>query len=180
MRLNIGSGGGRFAGFTNVDFDPLTKPDLCFNLEVAPWPLEENSVDQVVAHHILEHLGEGYFTCLKELYRVCVDGALIDIRVPHPRHDHFLNDPTHRRPITVDGMRLFDKKHNDFCREQGNRSSLLGYHFNVNFEVISHEQIPNSFFKEELAGKTPAEIDKMGAQFNNIYLETHITLRVHK
>jgi hypothetical protein len=180
MRLNLGSGGGRFPGFLNVDFDPLTKPDLCFDIEKAPWPIDDSSVDQVIAHHVLEHLGEGYYTCLQELYRVCMNGALIDVRVPHPRHDHFLNDPTHRRPITVDGLKLFDKKYNDSCREQGLRTSLLGYHYRVDFEVLNHRQIQNSYFKEELAGKSEAEIDRMAAKYNNIYLETHMTLRVNK
>ena len=180
MRLHLGSGYGKFPGFVNVDFDPETKPDYCVDLEKAPWPFEDNSVDQAIAHHIMEHLGEGYFTFLQELYRVCMNGALIDVRVPHPRHDHFLNDPTHRRPITIDGLRMFDKKYNDSCREQGLRTSLLGYHYKVNFEVINSRYIPNSYFQEELKGKTEAEIDKMSAMYNNIFLEIHLTLRVHK
>ena len=34
---------------------------------------------------------------------------MIKIIVPHPRHDDFISDPTHVRPITILGLQLFDK-----------------------------------------------------------------------
>ena len=41
---------------------------------------------------------------MKELYRICRDGAEIEINVPHPRHDNFIGDPTHVRIITPDTL----------------------------------------------------------------------------
>ena len=41
---------------------------------------------------------------MKELYRISCDQANIHISVPHPRHDDFLADPTHVRPITTLGL----------------------------------------------------------------------------
>ncbi|MBF0395018.1 MAG: hypothetical protein HQL38_20270, partial [Alphaproteobacteria bacterium] len=32
---------------------------------------------------------------MRELYRICRDGASITVTVPHPRHDNFIGDPTH-------------------------------------------------------------------------------------
>ena len=50
---------------------------------------------------------------MKELYRICKNNSIIDIVVPHPRHDDFLSDPTHVRPITDMTLSLYDKELND-------------------------------------------------------------------
>jgi predicted SAM-dependent methyltransferase len=109
MRISIGSGEKRIDDFINCDYDPLTNPDYCFDLEKDPFPFPDNSVDEVLASHVLEHLGDGYFHCIKELYRVCKHGAVIHVNVPHHRNDNFADDPTHKRPITVRGLKLFSK-----------------------------------------------------------------------
>ena len=52
--------------------------------------------------HVLEHLGRDTDTFLaiwKELYRVAAPGATVRIVVPHPRHQDFLQDPTHVRAM---------------------------------------------------------------------------------
>jgi ubiquinone/menaquinone biosynthesis C-methylase UbiE len=40
-------------------------------------PFEDESVDIVIARHILEHLGEGYEAAIKEVYRVADKEAII-------------------------------------------------------------------------------------------------------
>ena len=57
--------------------------------------------------------------------------ARIVIAVPHPRHDDFLNDPTHVRPITYEGLKLFYQHWNERCIAQGWANSLLGMQLNV-------------------------------------------------
>ena len=84
MKIIIGAGDQRIDGFVTCDYDPKTKPDYTFNLETDTFPFEDSSVDIVIASHVLEHLGEGYFHCLKELYRICRDKAIIHVHVPHP------------------------------------------------------------------------------------------------
>jgi hypothetical protein len=45
-----------------------------------------------VLKHVLEHLGRDpivYLEIMKELYRVCEDGATIRVVVPHHRHEFF-------------------------------------------------------------------------------------------
>jgi predicted SAM-dependent methyltransferase len=180
MKLNIGSGGTKIEGFVTCDYDPLAEPDYCFNLETDTFPFEDNSVETVVAHHVLEHLGEGYFHCLKELYRVCKHGAIIDIRVPHHRHDTFHNDPTHRRPITVDGLILFSKKYNKICKQQQAASSRLGDYFDVDFEIANFEYIPSQEYAAEFEGRPKEEVEKYLSQHNNIILEVWIQLVVVK
>ena len=58
MKINLGSGYKRIDGFLNIDDDPLVEPDFLCNIENDRLPLEDNSVDEIRAHHILEHIGE--------------------------------------------------------------------------------------------------------------------------
>ena len=180
MKINIGSGGTKIEGFVTCDYDMLSKPDYCFNLETDVFPFENNSVETVVAHHVLDHLGEGYFNCFKELYRVCKHGATIDIRVPHHRHDHYYDDPTHRRPITVGGLRLFSKKHNKLCKEQQVASSRLGDYFEVDFEILEWDYAPSREFKDQFIGQPREEVEVYLKQHNNIIEELWVKLVVIK
>jgi predicted SAM-dependent methyltransferase len=105
MRLNLGCGNRKLQGWRNVDKVPDCSPDELVDLEQLPWPWPDNSVDEIFLSHVLEHLGQAtdvYLGIIKELYRVCRDGATITIIVPHPRHDHFLTDPTHVRAVTAE------------------------------------------------------------------------------
>jgi predicted SAM-dependent methyltransferase len=168
MKINIGSGDVKIDGFLNCDYDPNTYPDFLFDLEKDKFPFKDNTIEGVVAHHVFEHLGEGYFHCLQELYRVCKHGSLIDVRVPHYRHNDFFSDPTHRRPITVDGLRLFSKKYNKLSKLQGVYASRLGEFYNIDFEVIDWHPIPSEKYKNFFEGKTSEEID--------LYLDHHVNL----
>lgn len=180
MKLNIGGGRTKYDGFLNCDYDINTNPDYVFNLETDVWPFEDNSVDEVIAHHIFEHFGEGYFHVLKELYRVCKDGAVLDIKVPHHRHDNFYHDPTHRRPITPYGLKLFDKQHNYYDESS---SSKLGILYDVNFQILTYSYTLDNrcvVFDEELQNKSVHELEVYTHTKVNVLLETLITLRVCK
>lgn len=180
MKINIGAGDTRIPGFINIDYDQNTNPDHIVDIERDKLPFDDNTVEVVVAHHVLEHLGEGYFHCLQEIYRVCKDGATIDIRVPHPRHDSFLADPTHRRPITPLGLQLFSKKFNDECRRTGAASSRLGHFFNVDFEILDWNYIPEDKYREILADKPREYIEQYIDERCNVVSEIYIKLVVVK
>ena len=91
-------------GWVNVDSVQACFPDVLWDLETFPWPWPDDSIDEIILSQVLEHLGQlpnVYLRIIQELYRICKEGALIQISVPHPRHDHYLCDPTHVRPILV-------------------------------------------------------------------------------
>jgi len=180
MKLNLGAGYNKIEGFVSLDHDKNNNPDYCLNIETDRFPFDDSTIETVVAHHILEHLGEGYFHCLKELYRVCKHGAIIDIRVPHPRHDAFLADPTHRRPITPLGLQLFSKKFNEHCKKTNAASSQLGTYFNVDFDLLEWHYIPEENYKRFFADKSTEFIEEYINERNNIISEYHIKLAVIK
>ena len=180
MKLNLGSGGIKIDGFVSCDYDKLANPDYCFDLETEDFPFADNSVDTIVAHHVLEHLGEGYFHALKEMYRVCSHGAIIHVRVPHHRHDYFADDPTHRRPVTVGGLRLFSKKYNKLCKEQGAASSRLGDYFGVDFEIVEFNYQPMQQYRDFFEGKPKEEVERYIFEHSNIIEELYVKLVVIK
>lgn len=180
MKINLGSGSIRIEGYVNIDHDVRCDADHHLDIETESLPFEDNTVTTVIAHHILEHLGEGYFHLLQELYRVCVPDAIIDIRVPHPRHDAFLADPTHRRPITPMGLQLFSKKFNQHCRDIQAASSLLGEYYDVDFEILDWRYIPEAQYAQAFADQTPEYIEQYVSERNNVIKEFHIRLSVVK
>jgi hypothetical protein len=185
IKLHLGAGYKKFEGFLNVDMDPNTKPDLQFNLEET-WPVESNTVSHVIAHHVMEHLGDpGYFTFMKELYRVCVPGAKVEICVPHHRHDCFLNDPTHRRPITIEGVKLFSKAHNKYCIEVGDGSSCLGLFYDVDFEITSYRFNIDPMYqpiveKIQPGSEEEQEFQRALRERNNMIVDVHFNMVVIK
>lgn len=180
MKINIGSGNKKIDGFINLDLDSDCNPDYVIDLEKDSLPFEDSSVEIVAAHHILEHLGEGYFFCLKELYRVCKNEARIYITAPHPRHDNFLHDPTHKRPITARGLELFSKKYNNICLVNNFSDSKLGFFYNIDFELVSSENILDKLYLKELNDKNQEYLEKISREKNNIVASINIVLKCVK
>ena len=183
LRLNLGCGMNLLPGFINVD--KFGSPDIKHDLECFPWPWPDNSVEHIVMNHVLEHLGqttEIYFNIIRELYRICRDGGRIYITVPHPRNDEFLNDPTHVRVITENGLDLFCQEKNRLWAKEKRSNSPLGLYLNVDFVVIRAEFILTPLWQEKLDNKTcsPEEIYEAIERYNNVVKETQILLEAKK
>jgi len=136
LKLNLGCGDDFKEGYLNVD--KFGEPELKVDLETVPWPWADDSVAEILLKHVLEHLGretDVYLGIIQEIYRICANNALIQIEVPHPRHDTFLHDPTHVRPITPEGTLLFSQQLNREWMETGAPNSLLGIFLGVDFEL---------------------------------------------
>ena len=179
-KLNIGSGYKRIQGFLNLDSDKHCNPDYLVDLENAKFEFEDNSVDYIVAHHILEHVGEGFIPLLKEMYRVCDNNAIIDIRVPHMNHDVAKIDPTHKRFLTVETFRLFSKKYNQEEIKRGGSSSTLGIMNDIDFEIIENEYVLDGYYDSILPILQPDVRERLGREANNVCIEEHFRLRVVK
>lgn len=187
-KLNIGSGYKKYDGFLNIDSDPKCNPDYIIDIDDVnlQFPFNNNSVSEVKVHHVLEHIGLGYFQLLKELYRVCKPHAIIDIVVPHHRHDFFHNDPTHKRPITIDGLKLFSKSYNQMCIDMGASATTLGMQYDVDFDVVDYDYKFNSMYfpliNKANEGDKEAQtlMTQIMSERNNVIEEVHIKLMVVK
>ena len=185
MRLNLGCGHNKVIGFINVDMFPESKPDLVCNLEALPWPWQDNSVDEVLFNHSLEHMGQDtriFLGIIKELYRVSKNNAVIQINVPHPRHDHFISDPTHVRIITPDLLNLFNKAMNDEWQKIGAANSPFAHYLGVDF-VVDHVQLTldEPFLSEYQNGQLDVEeLSALLKERNNVASEYRIQLHARK
>ena len=148
MKINLGSGYKRIDGFLNVDDDPLVSPDFLCNIEKEKLPFDDNSIEEIRAHHIFEHIGAGFISLMQEIYRVSKHNAILDILVPHHFHDNYYSDPTHCRPITVGGMYMFCQKTNKEHIEMYGSNSGIGLKYNINFEMVWFDFEHDQFYIE--------------------------------
>jgi len=81
-KLNLGCGEFKKEGYVNIDYYSVSEPDIKHDLNVFPYPFEDNTFTLIEADHLLEHL-ENPFQVMKELQRIAKDGCLIKIKVPH-------------------------------------------------------------------------------------------------
>ncbi len=180
MKINLGSGSKRIPGYLNIDNDIGSNPDFVVDLEKDKLPFDDNSIDGVIAHHILEHLGDGFFHCVKELYRVCKHNTIIDVRVPHPKHDTFLIDPTHKRPIYPHTLDMFSKTRNKRDMDAGGCETLIGFINNVDMFVLNHMPVLDDFWLPQLQQMSEEQCEYTARTFNNVIIEYHIQWMVNK
>ena len=183
LKLNLGSGQNPMPGFINADKEGT--PEVKVDLESDAWPWGENTVDEVVLNHVLEHIGalpEAFLYFMQELYRVCAHGALVRIAVPHPRHDHFLGDPTHVRPITPEVLSLFSKANCKHWAKQGAANSPLAVYLGVDFEIVEKRIVLEPKYLDGLKSGTwsALQIDEFLRERNNVATEMRFVLRVVK
>lgn len=183
VKLHLGCGAKMLLGFINVD--KFGTPDQRVDLEQFPWPWRDSIVDEVVLIHTLEHLGgdpETFKGIMQQLYRVCAPGAKVTIVVPHPRHDNYLGDPTHVRPITAQLMALFDRAQCEAWQVAGYSNTPLALYWGVDFKIVAHQEIPDEPYATLLAEKSISveELNAFVRQRNNVIVETHLQLEVRK
>ena len=185
MKLNLGCGMNKKDGFINIDKYPEGDPDQLMDLEQFPWAFDDNSIDEILLNHVLEHLGqetEVFFSIMKEMYRICKDGATIQVNVPHPRHDNFIHDPTHVRVITPELLGLFDKEKCLKWKESGASNSPLGLYLDVNFKIETLRiTLENEYLEAINTGRlTEAQVMDLMRKQNNVASEYCITLKAVK
>lgn len=99
IKLDIGCGKNKKPDFIGVDQYAMEGVDVVHDVRIAPWPWEDNSVEEVHCSHFLEHLtGKERIGFLNELYRVMKPGAKATIITPHWCSNRAYGDFTHQWP----------------------------------------------------------------------------------
>lgn len=97
MKLNIGCGRDIKEGWRNVDAMALPGVEV-WNL-TRRWPVEDGSVDEILASHVVEHFDQQE-RCyvMNEAHRVLKPGGKMTVIVPHWANNRAYGDPTHQWP----------------------------------------------------------------------------------
>jgi|GEM_PF-1918410 len=132
IKLDIGCGLKKRAGFIGIDKHHLPRVDIVSDLEKAKLPFPTNSVDKVVASHIFEHI-RNYAPLVEELWRVMKPGAVLHVKVPNYKSENTHTDPTNARMFTLKSFDFFDKNKQSF-KEYGWRTT------HARFNIIDRKE----------------------------------------
>lgn len=177
LKLNLGCGSNKMPGYVNVDL--YGEPDVRQDLESFPWPWVDSSVEEIYLSHVLEHLGAApnvFIQIMKEMYRVSANGAKIHIIVPHPRHDHYLGDPTHVRPVTPQMLALFDRAQCETWQAKGYSNTPLALFHGVDFQMIECAYV----LDQKYQNVPPKDIEQLMNERNNVCAEIRMVFQVRK
>lgn len=144
--LNLGCGKSRIPGTIGVDRVRVEDyVDVVHDMDVVPYPFDDNSIDEIHFYHVLEHLNNPIGK-LEEIYRILKPGGILNMRVPHFSSMGAFTDLTHVRPF---GYLSFDPLVS--CHNQH-------YYTKASFRIRNKEikylgQYPNSGVYEKYVHK---------------------------
>lgn len=181
----MGCGARKLPGFVNVDAVAACSPDQVFDLEATPWPWPDGCADEIRFIHSLEHMGADpkvFLAIMAEVYRIAANRCAVQINVPHPRHDDYLGDPTHVRPITAQVLSLFDSRLCDRGVAAKAANTPLAHYIGVDFETVHTDTvIDEPYFSRFKSGElSEAELLALVRSTFNVVRELRFTLRVRK
>jgi predicted SAM-dependent methyltransferase len=184
-RLNMGCGLKKIDGFVNADISPNVKPDKIVDFNQFPWPFADNEFDHIVAKDILEHLGEtssDFIKVMKELYRISHNGAIWEVQSPHWRCDTAIDDPDHKRLITMGMFNLFNKRMLLEKLQTEGSDSALAFEHDIDIEICDMQFDYTKPWAERMKARqiTEDELTYALNHFNNVALSTKYLIQVHK
>lgn len=185
MKLNLGCGFDKREGWLNVDNFPECQPDQLLDIEATPWALPTDGFEHILMKHVLEHVGaqfETFAAVMRELWRVSAPGGIVEIHVPHFRHDTYWADPTHVRSFTALTFVMMSKRQNRLWMAQKANYTMLAFAMDVDFEVVNAAQVYDPVWEAKLmSGEVTLEtVRQLAAERWNVVRELQVTLRAVK
>ena len=109
MKLDIGCGPKKPAGWTGMDRVEHEGVDITHDWRDLPWPLEDGEAEQLRASHVLEHVCPlTLLDWMDEAWRVLEAGGTFHVAVPHAGTEGDYQDPTHCAHFNAATWRYFD------------------------------------------------------------------------
>lgn len=187
VKLDLGCGLKKKDGFIGVDLidaPDVIKSDILTYLK----SLDENTVDEVNMHHSLEHQKKNeYLEIIKNLLRVCKNGATIELGFSYHSNSVNIANPYHNIHFNEHSFRFF-------CREKEDRYGVLkksdwivDYSFGL-CGSTNEEKLPgfvrikkiDYVYTPEFKDKSEDEKEFARRHYNNVVLNMNLTLEVEK
>lgn len=181
----MGCGFNKLNDHWNVDSVSKCNPDQVLDLEITPWPYEDNFFEKINADNVLEHLGQDpkvFTNIIKEMYRVSQDQAEWYIQVPHHRCDLFWDDYTHVRVLTAKTFRMFDQKTNFESIARKLSDSTFGLYHGIDLEVVdvTYNMVGYWLQQQQDGMLGSKELDIKLNTMSNVCESVNIFIKVHK
>jgi SAM-dependent methyltransferase len=142
---------------TTMDHDPNCGADIVHNLDETPWPLADDSFDEVHAYEVLEHLGRqgdyrAFFAHFGEIYRVLKPGGVLVATVPKWDNVWAWADPSHTRVIAPETLVFLDQT--EYANQVGVTAMTdFRWLWRGDFEQIAEREAGNSYVFALMAHK---------------------------
>jgi len=104
--LDLGCGNVKEEGALGIDYRFRPGVDIVHDLDLYPWPLENDSFDLVICKHIIEHLSD-VIKAMEEIHRILKKGGAVKIYTPHFSNAISFKDPTHKWHFTSGSFDYF-------------------------------------------------------------------------
>ena len=95
-KINLGAGTDIRDNFINHDISQIENIDLVHDLNIHPWPWKDDTIDEILALDVLEHLDD-FIKNMEEVYRILNKNGKILLKVPYWNSSSAYIDPTHKR-----------------------------------------------------------------------------------
>lgn len=105
---------GEFQNLTRLDIDPNCNPDVIHDLNVLPYPFEDNTFNEIHAIDVLEHTGQQgdwrfFFAQFQEFWRILKPGGFLVGACPKWDSPWAWSDPGHSRIISAHSLIFLDQ-----------------------------------------------------------------------
>ena len=102
--------------------------------------------------------------------------------MPHPRHDDFLGDPTHVRPVSPIMLSLFDREQNDQWLAMGAANTPLAHYTGIDFKLTEAVTVLAEPYASRLQSgeMSEAQVQEALSTLNNVAREFHIRMVARK
>ena len=111
IMLDIGCGENKQKNFVGMDKRDVPGVDIVHDIEVFPYPLDNESCLTIVGSHIIEHIKPWLTIDLfNELWRILKVGGQLALSTPYAGSSGYWQDPTHCNGFTEITFQYFDHR----------------------------------------------------------------------
>lgn len=122
-----------------LDINPDTGCDIVHDLNVFPYPFQDNTFSEIHAYEVLEHTGKlgdavFFFKQFEELHRILEPDGFLFASVPRWNSLWAFGDPSHTRVISEGSLSFLSQKSYEECATSARTDFRSIY--KADFEIV--------------------------------------------